>query len=96
MTAKGFESIDAAQRDHSSTRLNASVCQAALAFVHHTERLSRREPGANRFLGTLVALEKLLSEGPVVTRPEFETVCGALNVAPREVPLAVTRWYGEP
>lgn len=84
MTPKGFESIDAAQRDHSPERLNANVCKAALAYVHAFQKDN----------GTLCSLERMLTLGPVVTRPEYEVVCRALHTEPRSVPLAVSRWYG--
>lgn len=78
---KGFESIGSAQKDHSPERLNANVAKAGLAYVH-----MQKGP-------TKDSLERLLTLGPVVTRPEFEVVCRALHVEPRSIPEAMRRWY---
>lgn len=80
---RGFESIDEAQRDHSPDRLNSNCIKAALAYFHLFEKPD----------GLLVALEKTLALGPVITKPEYETLCQVLHVEPRDVPIARSRWY---
>ncbi len=80
---KGFESIDKAQRDHSPSRCNANVIKAALAlaFTHVSAGDSRA-----------VAAERVLVNGPVMTRPEAEILFRRLGLRLLDVPLAVSRY----